>query len=98
MTSIDTIFDAALPTIGYHGVRRPEAAHALIAAARSQAPIAMGPYGPELLSYDLVRMALRDTRFGMPQANGLSMLGVTSGPLWDRLSGLIVGIDGPRHH
>jgi cytochrome P450 len=89
--------ETVLPAIAYHGVRRPEEAHAAIAAARQQSPIAIGPFGPELLSYDLVRTALRDSRFGMPQANGLAMHGITSGPLWDRLSGLLVGLDGVRH-
>jgi cytochrome P450 len=92
-----TVFEATLPAVAYHGVRRPETAHEIIAEARSRSPIAMGPFGPELLSYDLVRMALRDSRFGMPQANGLAMQGITSGPLWDKVAELIVGIDGPRH-
>jgi hypothetical protein len=89
-----SVFDASLPTVAYHGVRQPDEAHAIIARAREQAPIALGPYGPELLTYDLVRLALRDPRFAMPQANGLAMRGVTSGPLWDKVSNLIVGIDG----
>jgi len=33
----------------------------------------------------------------MPHANGLAMRGITSGPLWDRMSALIVGIDGADH-
>ena len=36
---------------------------ALIAVARRQAPIAMGPHVPEVLSYELVRTVLRDPRF-----------------------------------
>jgi cytochrome P450 len=92
-----SVFDAALPTIAYHGVRRPDIAHDIIARARRQAPVALGPYGPELLSYDLVHLALRDPRFAMPHANGLAMQGITSGPLWDRVSALIVGIDGAEH-
>jgi cytochrome P450 len=100
MTTADkrrSVFDASLPTVAYHGVRQPDEAHAIISRARQQAPIALGPYGPELLTYDLVRPALRDPRFAMPQANGLAMQGVTSGPLWDKLSNLIVGIDGADH-
>lgn len=92
-----SVFDASLPTVTYHGVRHPAEAHDIIARARQQAPIALGPYGPELLTYDLARLALRDPRFAMPQGNGLAMQGVTSGPLWDRLSNLIVGIDGADH-
>jgi cytochrome P450 len=92
-----SVFDAAVPTVAYHGVRSPDQAHEIIAATRLQAPIAIGPFGPELLSYDLVRLALRDSRFAMPQANGLAMQGITAGPLWDKVSALIVGIDGADH-
>jgi cytochrome P450 len=92
-----SIFDAALPTVAYHGVRCPDEAHEIIAAARRKAPIAMGPFGPELLTYDLVRLALRDSRFAMPQANGLAMQGITAGPLWDKVAALIVGTDGADH-
>lgn len=92
-----SVFDAALPTVAYHGVRCPAEAHEIIAAARRQAPIAMGPFGPELLTYDLVRLALRDSRFAMPQANGMAMQGITAGPLWDKVAALIVGLDGADH-
>jgi cytochrome P450 len=92
-----SVFDAPLPTIAYHGVRSPDEAHEIIARARRQAPVALGPYGPELLTYDSARLALRDPRFAMPPANGLAMQGVTSGPLWDRVSNLIVGMDGADH-
>jgi cytochrome P450 len=92
-----SVLDAALPTVAYHGVRSAEEAHRIIAAARRQAPIAMGPFGPELLTYDLVRLALRDSRFAMPRANGLAMQGITAGPLWDKMAGLIVGVDGADH-
>lgn len=96
-TKHPTVFDAALPTIAYHGVQCPDEAHARIAEARRQGPIALGPFGPELLSYDLVRLALRDSRFAMPSACGLSMFGTASGPLWDKMAALIVGIDGADH-
>lgn len=100
MTTTDarlSVFDAGLPTVAYHGVRCPDEAHDIIAAARRQAPIAMGPFGPELLTYDLVRLALRDSRFAMPQANGMAMQGITAGPLWDKVAALIVGLDGADH-
>lgn len=99
MTAIKhpTVFGAALPTIAYHGVQCPEEAHAAIAEARRQGPIALGPFGPELISYDLVRLALRDTRFAMPAACGLSVFGTACGPLWDKMAALIVGIDGADH-
>jgi hypothetical protein len=40
----------------------PDEAHRITAAARRQAPIAIGPHGPEVLSHELVRAVLRDTR------------------------------------
>lgn len=96
-TERPTVSGAALPTIAYHGMQCPDEAHAAIAEARRHGPIALGPFGPELISYDLVRLALRDTRFAMPAACGLSMFGATSGPLWDKMAALIVGIDGADH-
>ena len=60
-------FGCKLPTIGYEHCENPAHAHALIREAREQGPIAMGPHGPEVLTYDLVRTVLRDNRFAMPQ-------------------------------
>ena len=48
-------------------------------------PMAIGPLGPEVLSYDLARTILRDTRFVIPPGLHLTAHGVTSGPLWDRV-------------
>ena len=42
---------------------------------RRQGPIALGPYGPEVLSYDLVRTVLRDSRFVIPKGIGLVSAG-----------------------
>ena len=58
-----SVFDVAWPAIGYHDSRDPDEAHRLIRQARQQAPIALGPYGPEVLTRDLVRTVLRDSRF-----------------------------------
>ncbi|CDO86232.1 cytochrome [Mycobacterium triplex] len=92
------VFDAGLPRIDYARAQHPDEAHAIISGARAQAPIAIGPYGPELLSYDLVRTALRDVRFRMPQGMFLAAQGITSGPLWDRVAALIISLDGEQHH
>jgi cytochrome P450 len=92
-----SVFDAALPTIDYHGVQRPEDAHDIIARARRQSAIAIGPHGPELLTHDLVRFVLRDPRFGIPQGVGLAVQGITSGPLWNRMARLMVSLDGTAH-
>jgi cytochrome P450 len=92
-----SVFAAPLPTIDYHGVQRPGEAHDLIARARQQSAIAMGPFGPELLTHDLVRSVMRDPRFGVAQGLGLAVQGITSGPLWDRVARLMVCLNGAAH-
>ena len=58
----------------------------------------MGPHGPEVLTYVLVRTVLRDDRFVMPNGLALAAQGVTSGELWDiSLKGLL-SLDGAAHH
>jgi cytochrome P450 len=91
-------FDLALPPIAYHDATDPDDVHRLIRQAREQSPIAMGPYGPELLTYDLVRTVLRDSRFAMPQGLGLVVQGITSGPVWDRVCRLLISLNGAEHH
>jgi cytochrome P450 len=98
ISNYPSVFDADLPTIAYDHLTDPEEAHAAIAHARTQAPIAMGPYGPEVLSYELVRTVLRDSRFITAQGLGLTVQGITSGPLWDRATSNILGLDGSEHH
>jgi cytochrome P450 len=92
------VFDAGLPTIDYAQAEHPDEAHAIITQTRAQAPIAIGPYGPELLTYDLVHTALRDPRFRVPQGMFLAAQGITSGPLWDRIAINILSLDGAQHH
>ena len=96
--SVRNVFDAGLPTINYAHAEHPDEAHEIISQAREQAPIAMGPYGPELLTYDLVHTALRDPRFRVPQGMFLAAQGITSGPLWDRVALNILSLDGEAHH
>jgi cytochrome P450 len=93
-----SVFDAGLPAIAYDHLTDPEQAHRILADARRQAPLAIGRYGPEVLSYELVRMVLRDNRFVTAQGLGLDAQGVTSGPLWDRATANILGLDGAMHH
>jgi cytochrome P450 len=92
------VFDAGLPTIDYEHAQSSDEAHRMIAQARRQAPIALGPHGPEVLTYDLVRTVLRDSRFAIPQGVCLQVQGITSGPVWDRVGKLIVSLDGDEHH
>ena len=93
-----SVFDAELPSLTYDDSPNPEDAHRRIRQARQQAPIALGPHGPELLTYDLVRTILRDSRFAMPQGLGLEAQGITSGPLWDKTITGILSLDGAEHH
>jgi cytochrome P450 len=95
---VPNVFAAGLPSLDYQAARGPEEAHALIARARRQAPIAMGPHGPELLTYDLVRGTLRDSTFRVPQGFTLAAQGITSGPLWDRTATSLLSLDGAEHH
>ena len=92
-----SVFDVALPSIAYHDCRDPDEVHRLIEQARQQAPIALGPYGPEVLTYELVRTVLRDSRFAMPRGISLVVQGITSGPVWDRVCQTIVSLDGAQH-
>jgi cytochrome P450 len=93
-----SVFDAGLPSLCYDHLTDPDEAHRAIAHARTQAPIAMGPHGPEVLSYELVRTVLRDSRVTTAHGLGLDLQGITSGPLWDRATTNILGLDGEAHH
>jgi cytochrome P450 len=97
-TTCPSVFDAGLPTFAYDHLTDPDEAHGIIADARKQAPIAIGPHGPEVLSYELVRMVLRDSRFITARGLGLDLQGITSGPIWDRAIANILGLDGEQHH
>ena len=93
-----SVFDAGLPSVAYSHLHDPFEAHRVIAAARRQAPIAMGSYAPEVLSYELVRTVLRDPRFVTASGAGLDLQGITSGPLWERAITSILSLDGEAHH
>jgi cytochrome P450 len=93
-----TVFEAGLPKIAYDHLTDPREAHRVLAAARMQAPIALGPLGPpEVLSYELVRSVFRDDRFVAPPGLGLAVQGITSGPLWDRATANLLGMSGAAH-
>jgi cytochrome P450 len=97
-TTSPDVFEAGLPTFEYQGSETPEQARRIIREAQRQSPIAIGPYGPEFLSYDLVRTLLRDNRFVIPPGLGLDAQGITSGPMWDRATANILSLDGEAHH
>lgn len=97
-TAPTSIFDASLPTITYEPTDIPAVVHPVLQAAQRIAPVAMGPFGPEVLSYPLARAILRDSRFQVPP--GLNMLsqGISSGPLWDKVVNSLLGLGGEAHH
>ncbi|WP_156686567.1 cytochrome P450 [Mycobacterium sp. Marseille-P9652] len=97
-TPAQSVFQADLPTIAYEHLTDPNDAHCVLADARRQAPIAMSDHGPHVLSYELVHTVLRDSRFVTAHGLGLDLQGITSGPLWDRATSNILGVDGETHH
>lgn len=92
-----TVFDAGLPTFSYGLDATPHDVIDDLRLAQSQAPIAIGPLGPEILSYELAREMLRDNRFRMPPGITLAAQGITSGPLYDKLMSSLLGLDGAPH-
>jgi cytochrome P450 len=92
-----TVFEADLPTVAYEEASSPQEAHRSLKAALQQGPIAMGAHGPEMLSYELVRATLRDSRFRPPADLGLEAQGITSGPLWERVITSLLSLNGPEH-
>jgi cytochrome P450 len=93
-----SVFDAGLPILTYEHLNDPAEAHGLIARARDRAPIAIGTHGPEILGYHLVHDVLRDPRFRMPNGMFLAGQGITSGPIWDRVTASLISLDGTAHH
>ncbi|MGA9358120.1 MAG: cytochrome P450 [Mycobacterium sp.] len=93
-----SVFEAGLPVFNYDQLTDPDEALRVIADTRQQSPIAIGPYGPEVLSHDLVRTVLRDNRFITAKGLALDIKGITSGPLWDRATRSLLSLDGAVHH
>ena len=96
-TASPSVFDADLPTLDYDLATTPAQLYPQLLAVQRQAPIAMGPFGPEILSQELARFVLRDRRFQMPPGLNLAMQGITSGPLWDKVVNSLIGMEGPTH-
>ncbi|MCV7312925.1 cytochrome P450 [Mycobacterium paraffinicum] len=92
-----SVFEAGLPTFSYDLTATPHDIREDVRAAQSCAPIAIGPLGPEILSYELARDILRDNRFRMPPGITLAAQGVTSGPLYDKLMSSLLCLEGPPH-
>jgi cytochrome P450 len=96
--ALPNLTEVALPTIAYDDADTIDDVHDALRQAREQGPFALGPLGPEILTYDLVRQVLRDSRFTMPRGLALAVQGITSGPVWDRVCRLIISLDGAEHH
>jgi hypothetical protein len=45
-----SVFDADLPTLAYGAEETPAEIYPRLQAAQRQAPVAIGPFGPEVLS------------------------------------------------
>jgi cytochrome P450 len=96
-TKAASVFDADLPTLTYDITETPQEVYSRIQAAQRVAPLAIGPLGPEVLSYGLARTILGDPRFVIPPGIHLTAQGVTSGPLWDRVIRSILCMEGDAH-
>jgi cytochrome P450 len=92
-----SVFDAGLPTIDYDFNATPSDILDDLRAAQMRAPIAVGPLGPEVLSYAMARELLRDDRFRTPPGITLAAQGVTSGPLFDKMASSLLGLEGAPH-
>jgi cytochrome P450 len=93
-----SVFDAGLPTLAYDDTGTPDQVYPRIQSVQRLAPIALGPHGPEVLSYELVRAVLRDTRFQIPPGISLAVQGISSGPLWDKVVNSLLCLEGAEHH
>ncbi len=93
-----SVFDADLPTLAYDPTETPAEVYPRLQEAQRHAPIALGPHGPEVLSYHLVRSVLRDSRFQIPPGINLLTQGMTSGPLWDKVVNSLLCLEGDAHH
>lgn len=92
-----SVFDADLPTFTYGLTATPHDILDDVREAQARAPIAIGPFGPEILSYELAREMLRDNRFRLPPGITLAAQGITSGPLFDKITTSLLGLDGEPH-
>ncbi|OBH40377.1 cytochrome P450 [Mycobacterium mantenii] len=93
-----SLFDAELPVLTYDPEETPAQVYPRLREAQRQAPVALGPHGPEVLSYHLVRSVLRDPRFQIPPGINLLAQGIESGPLWDKVANSLLCLEGDAHH
>lgn len=96
-TELPSVFDAGLPVLDYGLDASPLDVRPQIQEAQRHGSIAIGPVGPEILGYELSRAILRDERFGIPQGINLMAQGITSGPVYDKVVGTLLCLEGPAH-
>ncbi len=96
-TALPNVFEAGLPALDYALDASPLDLQARLRDAQQDAPIAIGPVGPEVLSYELARAMLRDERFGIPQGINLMAQGIKSGRVFDKVVATLLCLDGPAH-
>lgn len=96
-TASPNVFDAGLPNLDYALTATPDDVSGQLRDAQRRAPVAIGPVGPEILSYDLARAVMRDDRFGIPPGISLAMQGVTSGRLYDKVMSSLLCLEGAEH-
>ncbi|BBZ45904.1 cytochrome P450 [Mycobacterium parmense] len=96
-TAPASVFDADLPALSYGDDETPAQIYPRLRAAQRQAPVALGPHGPEVLSYHLVRSVLRDNRFQIPPGLNMLVQGISSGPLWDKVVNSLLCLEGDAH-
>jgi cytochrome P450 len=92
-----SVFDAGLPTFSYDLDATPQDVFEDVRTIQSCSHIAIGPLGPEVLSYDMARDMLRDNRFRLPPGITLAAQGITSGPLFDKMAHTLLGLDDVSH-
>src|ERR1700758_3240647 len=97
MNNAPNVFEADLPTFSYGLDAAPHDVLEDVRLAQARSPIAIGPLGPEILSYEMARDILRDSRFRLPPGVTLAAQGITSGPLFDKMANSLLGLDGASH-
>ena len=95
--TVASVFEADLPVLKYELTATPADAWPEFERAQRQAPIAIGPVGVEVLSYDFARAVLRDTRFVIPPGINLAAQGITSGALYDKVMETLLCLEGAEH-
>ena len=96
-TAKPSVFDAGLPTLNYDFTETPQDICPQFRAAQRAAPIALGPIGPEVLSTIWPGRVCAIHGSVIPPGIHLSAHGVTSGPLWDRVTRSILCMEGEEH-